>query len=462
MKFIKKYQLEVLLLLLQLTPLSTLAILIASMYIFYVVAFKKRLDFVSLFLLLLPSIALKGSEEVFRAGLNQYEQESWFQIYLPYLKNEFVLGPLAITPRLFAVLAVPFRVLKNINHQKNIFLLLLWIVSLGISIIGLYIAYHNGIKSPGGITIGLRIVLSLGVLFFPLAIKREEFNKQIMLIMKISLFLFITGLLVKHWIFVMVAFPAVILFSNENKFWRILSFFIIVILLLGGFTFTIKLTVLFSIVLIFVFSNKALKNSKLKNSKIIAFFILVFPVVVVYLTINHAILPSLVNFINVQHFYSKLFHDRGGIWLYTIELIKNSNFFIVPSGRNIPTWNYGIKGFGEWGAGAHDIYLEMMRQIGVFASLLLFIIISKYLWVVFKKLYYFKNTTAKFILSLFAVYLVFGLTGNDLIYDGVGFLFWLIIGQLYYLSFQISLNENLTSFSSRRIDWSRESYIINT
>jgi hypothetical protein len=33
-------------------------------------------------------------------------------------------------------------------------------------------------------------------------------------------------------------------------------------------------------------------------------------------------------------------------------------------------------------------------------------------------------------IGFIAVYMVFGLTGNSLIYDGVGFLFWLIFSQL--------------------------------
>jgi len=456
MKFIKKYQLEIFLLLFQLTPISPLAIIIASIYIFYQIAFKKKLDIVSLFLLLMPNIVLRGGHEVFQVGFNQYEQQSWIHIYLPYLMSDYVFLGVAISPRLFAALAVTVKIFKNINRQKNFFLLTLWITSLMISIIGLYLAYNNGIKSVGGITVGVRIVLSLGVLFFPLTMNREELYKQIMLIIKISLFLFFTGLLLEHWIFVMVAFPAVLLFSKENRFWRILSFLSIVILLLGGFTFTIKLTVLFSMILILVFSNKGQINSKLNESNLIAVSILIFPIIIVFLTIGHSYLPLLVKSIGIKHFYSKLFNDRGGIWLYAIDLIKNSNFFLVPAGRNIPTWDYLVKSYAEWGAGAHNIFLEMMRQIGVFASLLLLVIIYKYLWTLFKRLDYFKGTMAKLILSLYAVYLVFGLTGNDLIYDGVGFLFWLIIGQLYHLSYQITLsNEGTTYIRSRRINGSR-------
>jgi O-antigen ligase len=131
-----------------------------------------------------------------------------------------------------------------------------------------------------------------------------------------------------------------------------------------------------------------------------------------------------------ERFTYKLFEDRLPLWTFSLNFILNSDFFLVPAARDIIVSDYGQIGEQGWGAGAHNIYLEMARQLGVFAALLITFIIGS---VIFKSIYMIKHNVRllKFILSLITIYLVWGLTGNALVYDGIGFLYWLIIGQIF-------------------------------
>lgn len=454
MIFLNKYKLELILGLIQLLgPIAPIGVVFACVFTFYIIAFKKEIDLVSIFILLIPSIALRSAEEVLGLQINQFGERIWFQVFIPSLVSSLKVGPVAISIRLFAALAVPFRIVYFIKSQNLKFFTILWVLCLYISIYGLFLTYSSGAGSVGGITIGLRIALALGAILIPLSTDKSKLEKQLLLIVKISLVLFILGLLNEHWIFVAVAFPPFLIFSKEKMGLKIFaSFFALVILLLGS-TFTMKLTLLFSFVLLLLYNRKSLSNFLLKT-RVRRFILFLFPVLFT-IYIVYRIVPGVEYKQTFEgRFYSKLYEDRGGIWKNTIELIKKSDFFVVPAARDIIVTDYRIKGESEWGAGAHNIYLEMARQLGLFVTIILTIIMGYIMLGAIRKL---KGDIflSKFILALFAVYLVFGLTGNSLIYDGVGFLFWLIVGQLYQVSRLNKTYENTALIGSERANRSR-------
>lgn len=432
MKYSFKYLPEIFLLLLQFTPFAVVGTVMASIYIFYKVAFQVRLDILSLFLLLLPSIALKQNDIIFQISQNQFEDSGWLQVFIPTLKSSLIIGPLAVSPHLFAALAVPIRLIR-FKKQVRIKYVLLWTLALLISIYGLYLSQIHGHTSEGGLTVGLRIVLSMGVLLFPVFIEQKELYHQLSGIMKLSIVLFLFGLLNAHWLFVTVAFPAIILFSDENRFWKFLSLSMIGIIVFLGSTFTLKFIFIFSILLVWFHKIKGSSNIngifRLRINPVLLIAYLFFPIYIVILTVSQKIMP-IAQAIGSDLFLSKLFDDRGTIWFFSLDLIQKSNFFIVPAGRDIITYDYGIIGEKEWGAGAHNIFLEIARQNGTFVFLIIFFLIAVFFREMNKTLLFQNKLLMNASIGFIAVYMVFGLTGNSLIYDGVGFLFWLIFSQL--------------------------------
>lgn len=446
-----KYWPEILLLFLQFTPIAAVGTVMASLYVFFRVAFLSKIDVLSLFLLLIPSIVFRQNDVFFQLSQNQFGETGWIQFFIPSLKSSVIIGPLAVSTHLFAALAVPVRLFRFINKISNLILMMTWIVALALSILGLYFAISQGFTSTGGITVGLRIVLSLGVLLFPLAIVATEFKYQLYGIIKLSIVLFLLGLMNGHWVFVSLTFPAVILFSKERMSWKILSILMIAITVFLPSTFTIKLIPIFSIFLMWFYSKnqrKSTQHNVFKMGSIPVSVYLFFPIYIVFLTISQKLMP-IAQAIGSDQFLTKLFEDRGSIWLYSFDLIKKSNFFIVPAGRDIETYGYGINGIQYWGAGAHNIFLEIARQNGFTSFSLLFILIAALFWTLRKIDFFYDNLFSNIVVAFIAVYMVFGLTGNSLVYDGVGFLFWLIFSQTVKISNSIQVHENSAFISSK-------------
>jgi hypothetical protein len=428
---LKKYWFELLLLLFQFTPFATIGTLISSFYIFYRIVFVPQIDLLSIFILLLPSIALRQSETLFQSANDRIEEIGWISLYIPTLKNAFLIGPLAISPHLFSALATPIRVVKNLQTSKYYYRVLIWLFTLVIVFSSLFTTFLAGHYSDGGLTVGIRIALSIGVILLPLSIDTKSLNFQIKCIIKISIILFLVGLLQEHWVFVTISFPVFIFYSNESKFWKILSISMLLIIFLSGTSFTTQLVPLLAFILILFYKIRSnIYKRKCapvisKTSLIVYFF---FPIYLVLFVVTSVITP-LLHSIGSERFLFKLLEDRGPLWIFTIDLLRTSNFFIVEAARDVEVYDYGVYGSQNWGAGSHNIYLEAARQNGMFVMIIIcFILFSQFLEI--RKIFIqSKNPLIYFIFSLISVYMVFGLTGNSLIYDGTGFLFWLIFSQ---------------------------------
>lgn len=442
MKQLLKYRLEIFIVLLQLIePISIVGLFLGCIYIFYKIAFVREIDLVSIFILLLPSIAF--GYDIVKPDLNNNEfNNSWIKIYFPSTTLVYIIGSAAISIPFCAALAVPIRLILFFKKNNHTFLVLFWFGSLAISIIGLLLAIYNNQVSSGGLTVGLRIVLSLGVLLFPLSINLKNTEKQINLIVKISLILFVLGFLNGFWKFIVFSFPSYLIFSEKSKHWKAIGFLSLFIILYFNFSFTLLLTSICSLIFLLFYNNKEV-YSYLTNYKLSRFFLFFSPIILMllFVTYDYFFADNGI-FIHSERFNSKLFYDRVPIWTFTLDLIINSNVFIVQAARDIVVIDYTKIGEDIWGIGAHNIYLEMARHLGLLTTIILTTIIYK----IFIKAIV--NTKVnrkinKFILSLFSVYLVWGLTGNALIYDGVGFFFWLIIGQLY----QYSLNNTEVKYN---------------
>lgn len=431
--YLERYRIEILLLILQLTPAATISLILASVYAFYIVGFKREIDLLSIFLLLLPSIVFREASESF-SGFVANRDTFWWRFYIPTLTSTIILGPLAVSVKLFSALAVPVRLARSILVSKNKLNMFLYFIAVAISIFGLYVTFISGSQSAGGNTVGLRIALSVGVLLFPKLIRKEAFSFQIESIIKISILLLASGLLTAHWIFVTVSFISIVLFSKKYGFWmNLFSLVSLALIFYSGNTVTIYLIIIISFVFQLWLYYQTKSGLILKFNKTFAYLLIPVPFVLAIIIAIGSIqwILSIFNvFENTEYIQAKLLEDRGGLWVYVWEMILNSNFWLVEAARPVFTYNYAFKGGYDWEFGAHNIFLETLRQIGSFASIILFFFIFKTLFAIFKKFDDLESDLKRLLLSLFAVYLAFGFTGNSLIYDGVGFLFWLILSQM--------------------------------
>lgn len=431
MEVVYKYRFELILLLFQITPLSGVATIIGSIYIFSHIVFSKWIDIYKLFLLLIPSIILVQGDEFSILKSTYYNEMNWLRILIPNLSSVVLVGALAISPHFFAALALPFRLIRKVTNR---FYFVLWLTVLVISIYGLNLSITEGVESAGGLTVGLRMALIIGVLILPLSVDRKRFNTQLTLVVKTSIILMFLGLSNSHWQFVSASFPVLLLMSKDvSRGWKIFSIINVLLLLMLGYTFTIKLTVIFSFILALIyFSNKFQTNTKsFKLYSILMIFL--FPIYTMFLTISQQLLP-IARAMGSDRFVSKLFEDRGEIWLFTLEMVRNSPFFAVKAGRPVPVVNYSILGKSDWEAGSHNIFLEASRQLGMFSTLIISILLLHLFLKLRRWNFQKQNNDTLYLTSLLAVYMVFGLTGNSLIYDGVGFLFWIILSQLIIIN----------------------------
>jgi len=425
-----KYRLEFIFIILQvIEPFGTIGLLLSSLYIFYSIAFKSKLDLISIFILFIPSIAL-GTSSVSRELGNEVQVAAkWIKIYLPYIKSIFIIGPIAVSVPFLAALAVPVRMLIFYRNNTNRLLTGIWILVLIISIIGTYLAVTSGKVSAGGLTVGFRIALSVGAVLLPLSVNRKDLENQLLVIIKISLVLFLLGFLNGIWKFVAVCFPAYLIFQKEKKIWSMVGVISLLIILFFDFSFTITLTAGVSFLFLLFFNYKK-NTTTFFNLAILRYLLFLFPVWFMFLVVFGNMSLDSDSGIFSARFISKIFEDRAPLWMYTLELIYGSNFFLVPAARDVIVYDYSKIGEDAWGVGAHNIYLETARHLGVFATLLISLIIG-YILLNSLKISRYNMKMSKFILPLFVTYIVWGLTGNALMYDGSGFLYWLIVGQIY-------------------------------
>lgn len=405
-------------------------VLLSFIYSFKIIAFKNRIDLIQVFVLLIPCIVFRYNEDLIT--ISSEDSVGWLRFYMPTLFNVFILGPVALSVKLGMCLGVLVRLFMNLKKQTNLLLFVFWIVSLVLSIYGLYLAKTQGMESLGGLTVGFRIVLAIGAVLIPLAINKEDLKFQLVFISKLSIIFLLCGVLIEHWLFMTVAMPPFLYFTKGiSSKWKVICIFTTLIILLSSTTFTIKLIVVFSWLFVLAF-EKGRMVSKLVTMKFSRWLIYGFPIIFMIYIVNNKPTGYITNNSDdiFKKFKFKLFEDRGGIWSQTYEMISESNFFVVPAGRDIEFSDSNVFGDEMWGAGAHNIYLEIARQNGLFVGILLSVIFSVFIFSLIRKIKY-KELLSRYILISIAVYIVYGLTGNSLVYDGVGFLFWLIIGQLY-------------------------------
>lgn len=435
---LKKYGIFYLLILLHLFGgvIAHAAIIISSCYAFYYFSFKKDIDLYVVFLLLYTNICMgqnSDAEDVISINVGLY---SLFQ-------NVLIIGPIALSTKFAFALATPIRAFIYIKNKKSYGLLAVWYLAVLFSIIGLFLSVGSAQENKAGLTVGFRIALTMGVVLIPqLVSSKEMFLRQFDKILILSAVSLSLGLMNAHWFFITYSFLPYLWFRFKS-----FPLKIIVILCLGRIFagFETSITVVSMIVISFVFIIFVQFNIfNQKNLKKVSLIFILLPILITIYVVRMPL--DLIDYdftSTIGYAKFKLIGDRKPIWDASFLQIITQNFFIVPSGSSLEVYFDYIDKWMEWSDGSHNIFLEIGRQIGGFCMLFFTFLISKTLYLAYKV---FSNKTECFmILSFTSIYLVFGLSGQHIVYDGVGFMYWLLIAQ--FAKFNLKKNENITYLS---------------
>ena len=396
------------------------AIIVTSLWAFSYFLIKRELDLFLIFLFLVPSIVFNSSS----GNVNDINEHNLFSNY----RDVIFLGPVALSTPLALVLALPFRLLSQFTKTNNSLVISLWLFVVFLSVIGLLLAYNIGTSNDSGLTVGLRYVLSIGTVLLPLSIKdKDSFYHSIDKIFLISFFFLVFGLISGHWIFVIFGFIPYVFHRNHFIIRILICYFSLLFFI--NFSSTITILGIFVSSVIFyltsVFGN--IKNNVLRR-----------PIVQCILILSPIIFTTIILLLNVEkieydksssfgYTFFKIFSDRKPIWNSSFDQIVNSPIFIVPAGSSLNVYFDYLDTSVVWQPGSHNIFLEIGRQNGVFAMVVLVFILVYVLIKTGKSL----SNKDDLILyySFISVYIIFSTTGNSLIISGVGFFYWLLLGQ---------------------------------
>jgi hypothetical protein len=138
------------------------------------------------------------------------------------------------------------------------------------------------------------------------------------------------------------------------------------------------------------------------------------------------------------YFNFKLIGDRKPIWDASLNQILSAHFLIPHAGSSLEVYFDYIKSWVLWEEGSHNIFLEIGRQVSGLAMVFFIIVIPV---IVLKQLRSAESRQEMIIvLSFTSIYITFGISGQSIVYDGVGFLYWLMISQF--------IRQNRSSFES--------------
>ncbi|NWJ51803.1 MAG: hypothetical protein HXX14_13160 [Bacteroidetes bacterium] len=412
--------------------ITNLSILITSIWVFYYIVFVRRWDIYLIFLLILPTICFSVENDL---GIG--ESLSIFDNF----NNVWLLGPLALSSNFTMALAIPIRLLIDFGKTKFKFLTIIIFINIFLAICGLLFSLLSGESNPSGLTVGFRITLSLGtVLLSKSIIDKKTFIEGLDKIILVSFILLILDVLNNHWFFVVFGFVPYFVYRIKPKFLALLPLFISFNILYNlSNTITIIATLLISFIF-YLFINIGDKMRNFITSRHIISLIIIIPIIITIFTLslNQTGDYDLTTFDGFVKF--KLLGDRKPIWDATWDNIRTSSFFVKPAGSSLDVYFDFTQKWVDWTAGSHNIFLEIGRQVGLFSMISL----TTILLIMLNKAGRYLNSKNDMILffCFLSVFLIFGLTGQSLIYDGVGSLFWLLVGQFYHVS-----SENMDSDS---------------
>ena len=403
--------------------ISGVAIAASCAWLFVHFVRRKRVDLYLIFVLLTPSIVFASTDP----GAQDLATAPGI---FDHFSSVFFVGPIALSTRLVFSLAILVRVLLRFKQIRLRALTAGWLTAVALASIGLVYSVMIGNKNPAGLTLGLRIALSVGAVLVPRCVRsREEFVVALDRILFLSMLLLVLALTGGHWLFIALGLiPYAWLRLKPRLLALIPLAYALKILALQSSTLTVLGIILVSLTFLALLTTNRLTNQLLRRKPImIAGLALPILLTIFVLRLPAADRFDLTSIKGYAEF--KLLGDRKPIWDASFDQIAHSSAFVVPAGRVMDVYFAFLGRSVEWFQGSHNIFLEMGQQIGALGMILLTVVIVAMLYKTGRRM----RTTEKLVLfyCFLAIYIVFGITGNSLVLDGVGAMYWLLVGQLY-------------------------------
>jgi hypothetical protein len=387
-----------------------------------------------IFLLVLPAIGFNYlvsgdgvSNPKIELGLLMGNQV-WAFVYSQF-NDVIYLGPIALSTRLVISIAIVVRLF--LQHFRIIFsyMGLSWIIVLVLSVVGLILSIAKGIINEGGITMGFRIAMTMGMLLLPSIVKGlQEFYDDLRKIVFVSYLLLCVGLMNGQWFFVTFGLvPVLLCFRISIRY----AFLPIILLLSNQYWNYWTITAVGILVLSFAFYFINRSTAIVFRNRYLYLFLVLFPLLFTLWVLNAPSADSFELSSVLDYTKFKLYGDRKPIWDEVWILIVNYPF-VLPAGQIFEVYFSFLNSSINWPGGAHNVFLEFGRQLGGLCMVLLSAILLK-------KLMSYKPNLSSLIdrttlSSFMSIYFIFSITGNSLIYDGVGSLYWLLFGQFLNLT----------------------------
>jgi len=401
-------------------PLNSYGVIASFVATVWVMLARSEVDIYKIFLLLLPAVGL------YSEGI----EADWFITRI--LRVEKVSTPVGMfpltTPTALAV-TVPFRVLLY-RSQSSMIIKGLWWPCFALSVAGLIFGLLTEASSETGITVGVRSALAFGaVLISYRRSSSNDIHSEIRCVVLSSLVLFSIGALQNHWMFIAVSLvPCLFLYFGKGVGALTLVLLLVPAVVRGtAFSFTLAGVMLVSILLCALAASD--KAAGIMRRKVCLISVFVLPALLTLFVIKQGERDEVgTETLEIENLAFKVWGDRKPIWDAAYEQIVNSPYLLVAPGRPLYFRNLVRKEVDAWDWGAHNIFLEVFRQIGALASVFGFAVVG---WAFVKAGNAAIGQEDRIVFwSLTSVYLVFGMTGNTLSFAGTGLLFWFLVGAL--------------------------------
>jgi hypothetical protein len=408
------------------SPIAEAALVAAFLMIATAIFSCRIKDFLLLCVLFLISDGVRNFTDISeRKDLLNELTGNWQPItkvlWLDSMTNFITLDSIEITLPLVAGLFLMTFFIINFSIKKAFDV---WL--LGILVVCFLSSYYGYLKGNNGYSISVYISFPLLAFNWGTHLKGTFSNKLVTQFFKYSYFGLIAcavGIIQGHLIFLIMGVSGAMTcyYLIYGKYFRCLFVLLCSIFIAVNTTYTLFATHMLSLALSFliVYRRKVFSPVSYRLACFLCLFSIFFLLhfAVSYHDIGYSIQSPF-----ISGAFDKLALDRAPVWKGAYELITNSAQLISPSSRS-----YGISHTGfqrEWSVGAHNVFLEIFRQIGWLGGLMISLLIIYFLFGLFKFLSYPHMVSQKLIcISLISIFFTYGFTGHYLITGGVGIIY---------------------------------------
>jgi hypothetical protein len=415
------------------TPIAEVALVAAFFMVIRVIASAQVNDYFFLCTLFLISDGVRNfGYNVERQSIEDLGS-NWQPItkllWIDSMRNFVGLGAIQVTLPLVAGLSLIFFFISKFSFKRTFDVLLLVIL-----IVCFLSSYYGYVKGNNGYSTSVYILFALLAVHWGTYLRIPHFGSWVPTFFSCVYFGLLgcaIGIIQGHLIFLIVGISGAMIcyYFLHRKYFRCFiticcSFFIAI-----NATYTLFGSLILSLTLGLLVSNK---TPTLLAIRLLYLSFLGLMGLLLYVAIRFDRLVYAVNSEFVARAFDKFALDRAPVWKGAYEMIVNTDELISPSSRSYDIIYGGV--LRQWDVGAHNVLLEVFRQIGWFGGVMISVSILYFLYQLFVFLSRPNMVKEKLIcISLISIFFTYGFTGHYLITGGVGIIYGALGGMIMQL-----------------------------